>query len=265
MKKFTYLPLFIFAFALTLGCTKKDDDDTKKETETKTETEPKTETIPDATEGDWRLTENGSILSFTGEITETDVNDLKKINYSNVNKLIVNSSGGETLYSMEIGEIIYENGWNIEVDQLCASSCANYFFPSANEKTVLENAIVAFHGGYASTDRTALINEILDAYPDIPVEAQNQFIEEFVRDSIRESELYKKIGVDIRLLAKAGELTEGDNTAFWAPPKSTYDKVNVDQIVSFWFPSSEEEINQLIESLGKESGVTKLITSDIDD
>ena len=106
MKKFTYLPLFIFAFALTLGCTKKDDDDTKKETETKTETEPKTETIPDATVGDWSLTENGSTLSFTGEITETDVNDLKKINYSNVNKLIVNSSGVETLYCREFGEIL---------------------------------------------------------------------------------------------------------------------------------------------------------------
>ena len=47
-------------------------------------------------------------------------------------KLMISSPGGEIGLGMELGEWVREHNLDIEVANLCASSCANYVFTAAN-------------------------------------------------------------------------------------------------------------------------------------
>lgn len=62
-------------------------------------------------------------------------------------RLIVRSQGGDMIVGIELGNIIFQNKMDIEVDGICMSACANYLFTSANYKYISENSGVIFHGG----------------------------------------------------------------------------------------------------------------------
>ena len=62
-------------------------------------------------------------------------------------KIVIESPGGDMLSAIAIGQIIFDNKINIEVNFICASACANYIFPSGNKKYLSKNAMIIFHGG----------------------------------------------------------------------------------------------------------------------
>ena len=61
-------------------------------------------------------------------------------------KLIISSSGGEIGAGMDLGEWIHSNKLNIEIKNLCLSSCANYVLPAGNIKYLHKDTILMWHG-----------------------------------------------------------------------------------------------------------------------
>jgi hypothetical protein len=89
------------------------------------------------------ITINGSIQPSTF----IQVRDLIDRSIVRPKRIIINSSGGSAEASIAIGMLIYSLNIDIEVTDLCASSCANYIFTSGRRKFLNRNSIVLFHGG----------------------------------------------------------------------------------------------------------------------
>lgn len=89
------------------------------------------------------ITINGSIQPSTF----IQVRDLIDRSIVCPKRIIINSSGGSAEASIAIGKLIYSLNIDVEVKDLCASSCANYIFTSGRRKFLNKNSIVMFHGG----------------------------------------------------------------------------------------------------------------------
>lgn len=61
-------------------------------------------------------------------------------------RLIISSPGGDIGLGMDLGEWVNEHNLDVEVSNLCASSCANYVFTAANRKYLRKNSILIWHG-----------------------------------------------------------------------------------------------------------------------
>lgn len=95
------------------------------------------------------ITLTGSIASYRGAIAQEYARDfLDRVSGhgTGIDTLVINSSGGETVGGMDVGEWVHENGVVVVVDTVCFSSCANYIFTAAPSKSIRENAFVGWHG-----------------------------------------------------------------------------------------------------------------------
>lgn len=149
----------------------------------------------------------GSISSNTAEQFFKIVRDRE------IEKLIVNSTGGEVVSSMRIGSWLFENAIDIEVEERCWSSCANYLFTAADRKTILPGATVAWHGSLIqeqNIDEKNMLAAIDQAISEAPDDKRAQL--ETQRDSLlvqfntyiaegkkQQKEFFVKIGVDERV------------------------------------------------------------------
>ena len=61
--------------------------------------------------------------------------------------LVTDSGGGSWESALALGILIHRHGWNVEVVDLCASSCANFIFPAGRAKYLHSDAMLLFHGG----------------------------------------------------------------------------------------------------------------------
>src|SRR6186713_2384544 len=57
------------------------------------------------------------------------------------------SGGGNGPAAMAIGILLHKNNWDVEVIDLCASSCAIYIFPAGKTKYLNSQSMLLFHGG----------------------------------------------------------------------------------------------------------------------
>lgn len=64
--------------------------------------------------------------------------------------LSIRSKGGEVNVGMALGRWVRERRLEIKVMEFCLSSCANYVFPAAQQKTVSNFAVIGYHGGPSS-------------------------------------------------------------------------------------------------------------------
>ena len=95
---------------------------------------------------------NGDIV-YTGKINaegyEKILNKYKNAIPDNKPKnIIIKSGGGSGLVGVLIGRFIHKHDINIKVRDYCMSTCANFIFPAAKEKTLIDNALLVFHGGF---------------------------------------------------------------------------------------------------------------------
>lgn len=104
----------------------------------------------------------GRILFFQGELTSKNNQKIFE-SFDNAevkpNLLSIHSGGGEIGAGIELGEWVFENSFNVIVDRVCASSCANYVFPAANIKYLKKNSIVVWHGGAHQESFDQYIND----------------------------------------------------------------------------------------------------------
>jgi ATP-dependent protease ClpP protease subunit len=90
-------------------------------------------------------------LTLTGDITpEIFLSAKACLVQSSAKKktfVVTNSGGGSWESALALGILIHRHGWDVEVVDICASSCANFIFPAGKVKYLHSNALLLFHGG----------------------------------------------------------------------------------------------------------------------
>ncbi len=61
--------------------------------------------------------------------------------------VIIDSGGGDGETALALGMLIHQYGWDVKVQNFCASACANYIFPAGKAKYLGPSALLVFHGG----------------------------------------------------------------------------------------------------------------------
>jgi len=126
-------------------------------------------------------------LHYEGYL-DKDSNDLLLALYEKATvkpeTLVISSGGGDVLLGLDLGEWIYDNGLNVVIDRMCASSCANYIFTAANRKGLKKDSVLFWHGSSWQKDVDELYRQ------------GNEFV---VALRKREVSFLKKIEVDHRI------------------------------------------------------------------
>lgn len=90
---------------------------------------------------------DGDKVIFEGQITKEIAPQLIEHFNAGARTLVITSEGGDGAAGLSIAESMQKHGVSIVVDQYCMSSCANFLFPAAKEKTLKPDAILGYHGG----------------------------------------------------------------------------------------------------------------------
>ncbi|WP_194756571.1 hypothetical protein [Aliidiomarina indica] len=61
-------------------------------------------------------------------------------------RLLISSGGGDIGLGIELGNWIIEHELDVEVLDVCASSCANYVFPAGKTKYLRKDSVLIWHG-----------------------------------------------------------------------------------------------------------------------
>ncbi|NIB44301.1 hypothetical protein HBA55_32190 [Pseudomaricurvus alkylphenolicus] len=121
-------------------------------------------------------------------------------------RLVIRSLGGDLHAGMNLGLFVHDNALDVEVKEICASSCANYVFSAARKKYLHRDSILVWHGG-AMSDAIPSVNELKIKIEDEIISASKitnkerlaayrEFGFRYVSDLIpRETKFFNKIGV----------------------------------------------------------------------
>jgi hypothetical protein len=93
------------------------------------------------------VSRGGDRVRYSGELTDEGFAALNQLTDGHpVRTLVVDSAGGEINAGMDFGDWVFERRVDVEVEEICLSSCANYVFPAARNKLIRPGAVVAWHG-----------------------------------------------------------------------------------------------------------------------
>jgi hypothetical protein len=93
-----------------------------------------------------KLNEDGSILCFDGPIQlGLKMQEIHRLNRHGL--FVVRSRGGDFHTATAIADILLEKNATVVIHDYCLSACANYLFVATNKTYVLQDSIVAWHGG----------------------------------------------------------------------------------------------------------------------
>ena len=136
---------------------------------------------------------------------------------------------------------VINNSLNVEVNNVCLSSCANYIFPAGKTKVIKENSIVAWHG---SAIQDSLSNPPLDqiekmlAYIDDPQEKENEknkiikshknYIDRMRK---KQEKFFKKIGVD-QSITVIGQSEKYSVKNFWTMSVNDMAKFGITNVIA---------------------------------
>lgn len=108
----------------------------------------------------YHLDIKSSVLTYRGTVTEESAEELFiKVGTQKIRKIIITSKGGDVQATIKIADWIYRNQINVEIDEYCLSSCANYIFPAGDRKIIRDGAIVAWHGNVKHLLRPENLNK----------------------------------------------------------------------------------------------------------
>ncbi len=101
---------------------------------------------------------DGPNLVFEGFIGMDSYAEFLRISREHQNEIttiVVDSGGGYTEEARKIGTWIHEHQIDVVVENLCFSSCANYIFTAAINKTIKADSIVGWHGSEQQDEHIA--------------------------------------------------------------------------------------------------------------
>jgi hypothetical protein len=99
--------------------------------------------------------------------------------------VLIFSGGGSTQAGMDLAEWILDHNLDVEVGDLCFSSCANYVFLAGNVKKLSRESVLVWHG--------SMWQESFDRFAD-PDDAE--YRPSLVEQRERETRFFDRIGVD---------------------------------------------------------------------
>ena len=105
------------------------------------------------------------VVYYTGSISpENNQRFFKSIEDKPVKWLVIKSNGGDVEAGIKLATWLFDNNVNIEIDEYCLSSCANYVFPAAKRKVIRPGAVVAWHGNYHHLQYTGLWRDDIEIH-----------------------------------------------------------------------------------------------------
>ena len=152
----------------------------------------------------------GDTLHYNGDINAEGLALFKQVTKrikTPLRTITIRSHGGEIMAGMEIAKFIKNHNLNVEVYDICFSSCANYIFMAGNEKRIHPNTLLGWHGDATSsnilTGKKAVEKDIrkqLSAYinnkKDLEKVVQREVKKIFFDGPKTENNFYKKYNID---------------------------------------------------------------------
>jgi ATP-dependent protease ClpP protease subunit len=145
---------------------------------------------------------------FDGEISKESVKPIltwlsRDLSPDSHLLLAVRSGGGDAGAGIDVMDKLQSANATVHVVDLCASSCANYFFAGARHRSVSDGALLLFHGGYSRGSREGIIAEIAKYQKSGTApsavnwhETRRSILTDFDRNMARQDALYARIGVN---------------------------------------------------------------------
>jgi hypothetical protein len=128
--------------------------------------------------------------------------------------LVIRSGGGDARLALELAEKLQARNTRVHLVDVCASSCANYFYAGVRDRQVDDGTLVLFHGGFSDSTLAKVMAQV-DAFLASPAatevpdpEATRRQVrrdQRALRD--RQDALYARIGVDPRIVHGIGGVT----------------------------------------------------------
>lgn len=183
-------------------------------------TSPVTEANPDSTCNDWiesrswesHSTPETRILSdrvacYDGTIESGSLDELHRwIDLPGVSGrrrvLVVRSRGGDADVALDLAEKLQAADAEVFVVDVCASSCANYFYAGVRRRHAVGSPLILYHGGFSEPSRQR-VAEALDKFlsgPDAASVPNHDAVRrgtllKFDSSMARQDALYSRIGV----------------------------------------------------------------------
>ncbi len=178
--------------------------------------------------GQWEKV-NEKTLRFWGQIDKKTAAAFYKIITPKITTIIVNSGGGEVENALLVGREIYKRQLNIIVDGRCGSSCANYWFVAATNKTVRRGSWVGFHGNPSSSL----------PYYDIR-KFDQKFLDDLANFEQQEIAFFNALEVDIELVQRSSTITVAFKRSAYLPSPEQLDCFGVTNLY-MWYPRSSQD------------------------
>jgi hypothetical protein len=92
-----------------------------------------------------KLSPDGEVLCFDGRIKSEPLDEIRKL--AEGGTFVARSQGGNTIIAMLIADILLEKNATVVLHGYCLSACANVFFVASHSVHVVNDTMVAWHGG----------------------------------------------------------------------------------------------------------------------
>lgn len=138
-----------------------------------------------------RVFVEGSAIIYRGELNDQANRHAFALLSPNISTLKIESSGGNILDGMAMGDWVREHGLNVEVMGFCFSSCANYIFTAGQRKILARTSMLGWHGGATQKPSVDYVNQLLEFKP----EEIALILEDASKQLVRETLFFRDIGV----------------------------------------------------------------------
>lgn len=96
---------------------------------------------------------DGDTLFYKGSMTTNKTAEaMRLLDEYKPSKLFISSPGGDVESSIRLAQHIHANKIDVHLGRLCASSCANYILPAAENVYFAKDSILIWHGGSYQPD-----------------------------------------------------------------------------------------------------------------
>lgn len=167
-----------------------------------------------------KLIDGAKAVHYQGEMDDSaivQVATLIKSAEDTVKRLVINSGGGDVNGGMDLAELVLAHQLDVEVERLCASSCANYVFPAGKTKQIQKGAVVVWHGSAIQMgldDAPGIDDIVVEDGRQLSLSEKRELLEKnkegwlrYITEArIRQADLYKRMGVDERVTVVGQQL-----------------------------------------------------------
>lgn len=220
----------------------------------------------------------GSTLFISGRIDENVDSKFKELFSNEINKIVVNSSGGEGTIAIKLANVVSRRRIKLVVRGRCISACT-YIFLAAQSKVIERGSIFGIHGTFNAMDfnnvRSELEKGFLQSEKDdqavkVMVESARVSFNKVREDGINsQSLLAKTMGFDEKIFEVTAQpdfppkLREGVKSVIWWPSHRLLRKCFKVKNVRDYARPSDEALSAYAESMGFSNKSLQLIGDEV--